>query len=121
MRALRVQICKGLCDFEQVVGKRHASCQCWLIELGLLGLAAEVEIGEHAPLLQGLNLFDYGLRDFVADVQKPAGSAGGIGEDHHKKNGRLSTPIAPKRRNNADHVRGEALRGSRYRRLEAAL
>jgi len=50
MWALRVQICKLLSELEQVVGKRHGSCQGGLIELGLLGLAAEIEVGKHAPL-----------------------------------------------------------------------
>ena len=121
MRALRVQICKVLGEFEQIVGKRHASCQGWLIELGLLGLAAEVEVGKHAPLFQRLNLLDNGLFDLVADVQEPIAPAGGIGEDHHEENCRLSAPIVPKCWNDADHVRGEASRGSRYCRLESGL
>jgi len=121
MRALRVQICKVLGEFEQLVGKRHASCQGGLIEFGLLGLAAEVEVGKHAPLFQGLNLLDDGLFDLVADVQELLVPAGSIGEDHHEEDRRLSAPIAPKRGNDADHVRGEALRGSRHCRLESGL
>jgi hypothetical protein len=121
MRALRVQIRKVLGKFEQIVGKRHASCQGRLIEFGLLGLAAEVEVRKHAPLFQGLNFLDDGLFDLVADVQEPIASAGSIGEDHHEENCRLSAPIVPKRGNDADHVRGEALRGPRYCRLETGL
>lgn len=119
MRALRVQICKVLGEFEQVIGKPHASYQGRLIEFGLLGLAAKVEVRKHAPLFQGLNFLDDGLFDLVADVQELIAPAGGIGEDHHEENCRLSAPIVPKRGNDADHVRAEALRGSRYCRLES--
>ena len=45
MRSLPAQICEVLGEFEQVIGKRHASYQSRLIEFGLFGLAAEVEIG----------------------------------------------------------------------------
>ena len=121
MGTLKVQICKVSGEFEQIVGKRHGSRQGRLTELGLLGLATEVEIGEHAPLFQGLNLLNDGLFNSVADVQELVTPAGGIGEDHHEENCRLSAPVVPKRRNNADHVRGEALRGSRYCRLESGL
>ncbi len=58
MRALRMQTPKVLGEFQQVVGKRHGSLQGRLIEVGLLGLAAEVEIGKHAPFFQGLDLLD---------------------------------------------------------------
>lgn len=61
MRDLSVQICKVLGEFEQVVGKRHASRHGPLIEFGLLGLAAEVEVGKHTPLFQGLNFLVDGL------------------------------------------------------------
>ena len=121
MRTFRVQIGKVLGEFEQIVGKRRASCRGRLIELGLLGLATEVEVGKHAPLFQGLNLLDYGLFDLVADVQELIAPAGGIGEDHHEEHRRLSAPIVPQRGNDADHVRGEAFRGPRYRRRKSGL
>jgi hypothetical protein len=92
-----------------------------LIELGLLGLATEVEVGKHAPFLQGLNLFDNDLFELVADVQELIALAGSIGEDHHEKNCRLSAPIVPKRGNGVDQVRGETLRGSRYSFPESGL
>jgi len=92
-----------------------------LIEFGLLGLAPEIEVGKHSPLFEGLNLFDDGLFDLVADVQELVASAGRVRKDHHKKNCRFSAPIVSKRGNYADHVGGEALCGSRYRRLEPCL
>lgn len=68
MRELRVQIGEVLGEFEQVVGKRHALYRGRLIELSLLGLGAEVEVGKHAPLFEGLNLLNDGLFDLVGDV-----------------------------------------------------
>src|ERR1039457_5305077 len=58
LRALRMQTLKDLGEYEQVVGKRHGSSQSRLFEVGLLGLAAEVEVGKNAPFFQGLNLLD---------------------------------------------------------------
>ena len=121
MRAFRVQIAKMLGQFEQIIGKRHPLCQGRLVEPGLLRLAAEIEIGEDAPLFQWLNLLDNSLFDAVADTQELIAPAGKIGEDHHEENGRFSAPVVPERRNDIDHVRGEAFRSSRYCCLESGL
>jgi len=121
MRVLWVQIGKMLGQFEQIVGKRHPLCQGRLVELGLLRLAAKVEIGEDAPLFQWLNLLDDSLFDAVADAQKLIAPAGKIGEDHHEENGRFPAPVVPERGNDIDHVRGEVFRSSRYCRLESGL
>ena len=83
--------------------------------------AAKIEVGKNAPLFQGLNLLDDGLFDLVADVQELVAPAGSIGEDHHEENCRLSAPIVSKRGNDADHMRCEVLRGSRYCGLESGL
>lgn len=121
MRVLGVQIGKMLGQFEQIVGKRHPLCQGRLTELGLLRLAAEVEVGENSPLFQWLNLLVHGLFDAIADAQKLIALAGKIGEDHHEENGRFSAPVAPERGNDIDHMRGEALRNAGYGRPESSL
>ena len=56
MWATGMQVCKMLCKFEQIVVKRHSSDHRRLIEFGLLGLASEVEVGEHAPFFERLDL-----------------------------------------------------------------
>jgi hypothetical protein len=113
MWALSVQVCEVLGEFEQIVGKRHASGQNRLIEFGLFGLAPEIEVGKHAPLFQRLNLFDDGLRGTVAHVQELIAPAGGIGEDDHEENCLLTAPVVPKGGNDADHVGSQTLRDSR--------
>jgi hypothetical protein len=57
----------------------------------------------------------------VADVQELIALAGGVGENHHQENCRLSAPIVAKRGSDADHVRSKALRGSRNRQLKSVL
>ena len=121
MRVLRVQVGKMPGQLEQIDGKRHPLCQGRLVEFGLLRLAAKVEIGEHAPLFQWLNLLDDGLFDAVADAQKLIAPAGKIGKDYHEEDGRFAAPVVPERGNDIDHVRGEVFRGSRYCRPESGL
>lgn len=60
MRARRVQICNIPGEFEQVVGEPHLLCNGPLIEFGLFGLAAEVEIRKDLPSFQRVNLFGDG-------------------------------------------------------------
>ena len=114
MRRFRVQIRKVLSKLEQVVGEGHPLRNGRLIELSLFGLAPEIEVGQHAPLLERLKLLNDGVGDLVGDLQKPIAPSGGISEDHHEEHGRFSAPIVPKRRHDADHVRSQALSGSRY-------
>src|ERR1022692_1299570 len=116
-----LQICEVMGEFEQIAGKRHASRQRRWIQFGVLGLAAEVEVGKHAPSFQGLNLLFDCVFDLVADLQELIARCGSIGEVHHEEYGGLSDPIVPQRGNDADHVWGEALLGSRYCRLESCL
>jgi hypothetical protein len=78
MRVLRVQIGKVLGKFEQVVVKRHASCQSRLIEFGLLGLAPEIEVGKNAPLFQGLHVANDGFGYLVTNFQELITAAGGV-------------------------------------------
>jgi hypothetical protein len=99
MWTLSVQICEVMGEFEQIAGKRHASRQRRWIQFGVLGLAAEVEVGKHAPSFQGLNLLFDCVFDLVADLQELIARCGSIGEVHHEEYGGLSDPIVPQRAN----------------------
>jgi hypothetical protein len=55
----RVDVSQMLREPEQLIGERHYSGKCELVEPRLLGLAAVIEIREHTPPFDRLN--------FVAD------------------------------------------------------
>ena len=99
----------------------RASRQCRLVELLLLGLAAEVEVGKDAPFVQWLNLLLDGKRRLFADVQELIALARGVAEDHHEESRGLPAPIVSKRGNDTDHVRGEASGYSIHRRAKSIL
>ena len=92
-----------------------------LIDSCLLRLATEIEVGQHTPLLQRLNLLNDETRYLVCDPQKLLSSAGGIVENDHEENSRRATPVVSQRGYDVDHIRREPLGGSRYCGLERRL
>jgi hypothetical protein len=92
-----------------------------LIDSGLLGLAAEIEVGQNPPLFQWLNLLTDGLRNLIGRLQYLIPPARGIREYDQKENGRLALPIGAQRRRNAQDVRSKSLLHSSDRCLELCL
>jgi hypothetical protein len=92
-----------------------------LVDSCLLRLAAEIEVGQHTPLLQRLNLLNNETRYLIGDPQKLLSPAGGIGENDHEKDGWRTTPVVSQGGYDVNNVRRESLCGPIYCSLEQRL
>ena len=75
-----------------------------LIDLLLLRFAAEVEIGEDAPLLQRLNELNDGVGNPACSAQKLVPLAGGIRQDDHEEHCRFAAPIVSEGEGEIDYI-----------------
>ena len=87
----------------------------------MFGLKPVIEIGEHAPFFDGLNLFNDlpGDRAHHASELIPLGS--GIREDNQEENGWFPSPVVAKRGDNADDIRRQLAGSLPNRRLKSVL
>jgi hypothetical protein len=110
-----------LSECKKVIRECHLGGQGVLIDSCLLRLAAEIEVGQHTPLLQRLNLLNDETRYLIGDPQKLLSPAGGIGENDHEEDGRRATPVVSKGGHDVDNVRRELPGGPIYCGLEQGL
>jgi hypothetical protein len=92
-----------------------------LIDSCLFRLAAEIEVRQHTPLLQRLNLLNNETRYLIGDSQKLLSPASGIGENDHEEDGWRATPVVSQGGRDVDNVRREAPGGAIYCGLEQGL
>ncbi len=96
-RTRRFQVRQMLSQFEQIVGIRHRSGPRFFLHHGLLGLAAETEIRQDAPLFEGLEPLSYRISEMARGIPQLISAAGSVGDYDSEEDSRLSTPILPKR------------------------
>ena len=65
----------------------------------------EIEILKYSPCFERANLLNDGLRDLFGERKELRTRYRVISNDDLKEDGRLPSPIAPKRRLNADDLR----------------
>jgi hypothetical protein len=102
--ALRFPLNQVLSLLEQAFGQTHPLFPRGIVQLGLLGFAAKIEVGFHAELFLRLddlqNCRCYPLRRLVAVFR----SAGAIGKQHAKEDCRGTGGVACQRIPHFNHV-----------------
>ena len=98
-------------QFQQLSGKFHRLDQSRLFQLGLVRLAAEIEVGKYAPTLQRLDFLHDGAGGPVCLFQEAIRAGGGILKNDHEEDGWLTGPVVTESGIDAKHGRSELTGG----------
>ena len=108
---LGMQARKSFGEAQQFLRKLHRLDQSRLFHLGVLRLAAEIEVGKYAPTLQRLDFLHDGAGGPVCLFQEAIRAGGGILKNDHEEDGWLTGPVVTESGIDAKHGRSELTGG----------